>query len=80
MYVTAWKMDDGQGHVFGQGTPPTDPWRLNIKVLPPSNQGNNPPTVTEDPDMLLSGTGETLLDGQCFDLNTGQEVDCSLQG
>jgi len=74
-YISAWKMLDGQGHAFGQDTPPDSPLRVAIKVIP-SGQGNTP-APEENPDMLISGSGQTLLNGHCFDLNAGQEVDCS---
>lgn len=88
-YVSAWKMQNPQGHKFGQDSPPDSPLRLAIRVIPQGNQGNNPtPNPTPNPtsppatpevdsDVALQGTDQTLLDGQCFDLNTGNEVDCS---
>jgi len=81
-YVSAWKMVAAQGHVFGQDTPPDSPLRVAIKVVP-GGGGNTPvptpgpQTPESDPDVHLQGTGQTLLDGQCFDLDNGQEVDCS---
>lgn len=77
-YVSAWKMQDSQGHLFGQDTPPNAPLRIAIKVIPAGNQGNNPtPAPEANPDALISGNDLTLLHDQCFDLNNGQEVDCS---
>ena len=77
-YISAWKMQDGEGHLFGQNAHPNSPSRIAIKVIPTGNQGNNPtPEPEENPDMHISGSGQTLLDGQCFDLNSGQEVDCN---
>lgn len=77
-YVSAWKMTDGQGHAFGLDSPPNSPLRVAIKVIPAGNQGNQSnPTPETNPEAALTGTGQTLLDGQCFDLNSGQEVDCN---
>lgn len=84
-YISAWKMQAAQGHVFGQDTPPDSPLRIAIKVLPPPppatpNPTTQPmpnPTAQPDPEMLILGSGQTLLDGQCFDLISGQEVACS---
>jgi len=87
-YVSAWKLKDDQGHVFGQDTPPDSPLRVAIKVLPSQGAGNTPsptplptatpaPSTQSDPDMLIQGSEQTLLDGYCFDLVSGQEVDCS---
>lgn len=77
-YVSAWKMQNAHGYVFGQDSPPDAPLRIAIKVIPSGNQGNNPtPAPSENPEMLISGTGQTLLNEQCFDLNSGQEVDCN---
>jgi hypothetical protein len=84
-YVAVWKMQDSQGHIFGRGSPPDSPLRVAIKVIPAGSQGSNPtstpvpnPTQApeENPDMLISGSGQTLLDGECFDLNSGSVVDC----
>lgn len=77
-YVSAWKMVDAQGHVFGMDAPPNSPLRVAIKVIP--SGGNTPaptPEPENNPEAQITGTELTLLDGQCFDLNNGQEVDCS---
>jgi len=79
-YVSAWKLRDSQGHAFGLDAPPNAPLRVAIKVIPSGNQGNQPnptPAPETNPDALITGSGQTLLDGQCFDLNSGQEVDCN---
>ncbi len=77
-YVSAWKMTDGQGHAFGLDSPPNAPLRVAIKVIPAGNQGNQSnPTPEANPDAAVTGSGQTLLDGQCFDLNSGQEVACN---
>ncbi len=77
-YVSAWKMIDAQGHVFGMDAPPNSPLRVAIKVIP--SGGNTPsptPEPESNPEAQTTGSGETLLNGQCFDLNNGQEVDCN---
>ena len=78
-YVSAWKMVDAQGHVFGPDTAPNSPLRVAIKVIP--SAGNNTPAPTpgpeSNPEAQITGSGQTLLSGQCFDLNSGQEVDCN---
>lgn len=74
-YVSVWKMTDGQGHAFGLDSPQNSPLKVAIRVIPSSNSSN--PTPEANPDVSVSGNGQTLLDGQCFDLNSGQEVNCN---
>ncbi|MBC8505196.1 MAG: hypothetical protein ISR58_19650 [Anaerolineales bacterium] len=78
-YISAWKMVDAQGHVFGQESPPNSPVKVSIKVIP--SGGNNTPAPTpvpeNNPEAQITGSGQTMLNGQCFDLNGGQEVNCS---
>jgi hypothetical protein len=87
-YLSAWKMKDTDGGVFGQNDPPNSPVRVIIRSIPSGNpqptpnptQGPQPtqaPQATPDPDVSMRKNGETMLDGECYDFNHGHVIDCS---
>lgn len=76
-YVSAWKLKLPQGKLLGQGSPPDDPLRVQVKAISSGSPVPNPsPQPTQAPQQSGS-SGETLLAGKCFDLNGGDEVPCS---
>ncbi len=84
LYLSAWKMEDPEGGVFGQNDPPNAPVRITIRSVPSGNPQPNPtPTPppqtppAANPDASLEMDGVTLLDDHCYDLNSGVEVDCN---
>ena len=87
VYLSIWKMEAGQGGIFGMDNLPDAPLRIKIRVVPAGNPGPSPtpnPTPTpqpapqgSNPDASLEMEGVTLLDDHCFDLTIGIEVDCN---
>ncbi len=87
-YLSAWKMQDAQGHVFGQDTPPNSPLRVAIKVLPPQGAGITPPatpnptaeptpnpTSPPTPNPTTQPNPDTLIQGSGQTLLDGQCFD-----
>lgn len=82
---SAWKLQDGAGYVFGMQSPANAPLRVAIEVIQSAgNTGNSPassltPQVAPDPfgNALSSGTNQTMLEDQCYDLIDGEVVSCS---
>ena len=87
VYLSVWKMDDGQSGIFGMDNPLDAPLRIKIRVIPTGNPGPSPtpnPTPTpqpapqgSNPDASLEMDGVTLLADHCYDLTSGTEVDCN---
>ena len=91
-YLSVWKMADPQGGVFGKNDPPGAPLKIAIRSVPSGNPQPNPtatpnpaptpnpgpqPTPENNPFASLEMDGVTLLEGHCYDLNNGTEVDCN---
>ncbi|MCK4489863.1 MAG: hypothetical protein KAU23_06360, partial [Anaerolineales bacterium] len=81
-YLSAWKMEDPEGSVFGQNDPPNAPVRITIRSVPSGNPQPNPTPTPQtppaaNPDASLEMDGVTLLEGQCYDLSNGEIVDCN---
>jgi hypothetical protein len=72
IYMSVWKMEDGQGGVFGMENPSDAPLRIKIRVV---SSGN--PQPTPNPTQAPQQDQQTMLDGECFDFNAGSVVDCS---
>jgi hypothetical protein len=83
IYLSLWKLEDGNGQLFGMDNPPNAPLRVKIEVVQSANNPSNPavtavPEISLNlPNTLSNGVGETMLTNQCFDLVEGQEVSCS---
>jgi len=73
-YLSAWKIKDGQGGTFGMEDPPDAPLRIKIRVIPSASPQ---PTTSPTPNPQAAGDEFTMLEGQCFDFNSGTVVDCS---
>ena len=81
-YLSAWKMEDQEGGVFGQNDPANAPIKITIRSIPSGNPQPNPTPTPQtppaaNPDASLEIDGVTLLDDHCYDLNSGVEVDCN---
>ncbi len=81
-YLSAWKMEDQEGGVFGQNDPANAPIKITIRSIPSGNPQPNPTPTPQtppaaNPDASLEMDGVTLLDDHCYDLNSGVEVDCN---
>ena len=53
VYLSAWKMVDANGGVFGQEDPPDAPLRIKIRVVP---SGNPQPTPSPTPNPQAVGS------------------------
>jgi hypothetical protein len=83
VYISFWKLQDGNGQLFGMDSPQDAPLRVKIEVVQSANTPSNP-LVTAVPEIaitlpntLSNGVGETILVDRCYDLVEGEEVSCS---
>jgi hypothetical protein len=74
IYLSVWKMENGQGAVFGMENPQDAPLRIKIRVV---TSGSPQPTPSPTPNSQASGDQFTMLADQCFDFNSDSVVDCS---
>jgi len=83
IYVSFWRLEDGNGQLFGMDAPPDAPLRVKIEVMQSANNPSNPaltavPEIAVTlPNTLSNGVGETMLVDQCFDLVEGDDVSCT---
>jgi hypothetical protein len=83
IYISFWKLQDGNGQLFGMDNPQDAPLRVKIEVVQSANNPSNPMVTVAPgigvtlPNTLSNGVGETVLADQCFDLVEGDEVSCS---
>ena len=74
VYLSIWKIEDGQGGIFGMENPLDAPLRIKIRVVP---SGNPQPTPSPTPNPQAAGSEYTMLVDECFDFNSSAVVNCS---
>ncbi len=90
-YTSLWRLQSGEGEIFRQDTPANVPLRIVIKVAgvaaatpePTPTPTGSPPTngnVAINPypfvDAISKAMGETMMVNQCFDLVSGEVINC----
>jgi hypothetical protein len=83
-YISFWKLQDGDGQLFGMETPSNAGLRVKIEVVQSAGNPSNSMALAVPeialgnlPNILSVGIDETMLEGQCFDLVEGEEVSCN---
>jgi len=74
VYLSAWKMVNGDGDIFGMDIPQDAPLRIKIRVI---SSGNPQPTPNPTQSPQASGDQFTMLAGECFDYNSDAVADCN---
>ncbi len=74
VYLSAWKMNDGQGRIFGLEIPLDAPLKIKIRVVP---SGSPQPTPSPTPNPQASEDQFTVLEDECFDFNSDSVVACT---